>query len=240
MKLITLVIIALTSILNAQGLTNKVVTLPKEVHQKTKWLNDNFLLFTPKGNSEANKSPLIIFLHGMGERGDNINAVKRHGPPKMAENEKDFPFIVVSPQCLKDERGKGWWNSKDLSLLLDYVKKTYHVDEDRIYLTGLSMGGFGTWKWAAENPREFAAIAPICGGGNPKDAKKYGKLPVWAFHGDADKTVKIELSKRMVDAIKAVKGNVKFTVYPGVGHNSWSKTYANPELYKWFLSHQKN
>ncbi|NNJ86734.1 MAG: prolyl oligopeptidase family serine peptidase [Akkermansiaceae bacterium] len=215
------------------------MVLPKEVQQKTKWLNDKFLLFTPEGNSKENKSPLIIFLHGMGERGENIKAVMKHGPPKIAEQQKDFPFIVVSPQCLKDKNGKGWWHSADLNELLEYVKKTYHVDESRIYLTGLSMGGFGTWKWAAENPDEFAAIVPICGGGNPKDAAKYGSLPIWAFHGDADKTVKIDFSQRMVDAIKSAKGNVKFTIYPGVGHNSWKRTYANPELYQWLLSHVK-
>ena len=239
MKLITLILITLTAPLIAQGLTNKVMILPKKIHQKTKCLNDEFLLFTPKGNSEENNSPLIIFLHGKGERGDNIKDVKKHGPPKIAEKEKDFPFVMVSPQCLKDEQGKGWWNPKDLSLLLDYVKKTCHVDEDRIYLTGLSMGGFGSWNWAAEKPREFAAVAPICGGGNPKDASKYGKLPFWVFHGDADNVVNIQASQIMVDAIKAAKGNVKFTVYPGVGHNSWSKTYSNPELYKWYLSHKR-
>lgn len=240
MKAILLILLSFSVSLSAQGLTNKVVVLPKGVHEKTKCLNNKFLLYTPKGNSKENKSPLIIFLHGMGERGDDIAAVKKHGPAKIAEKTKDFPFMVVSPQCSKDKQGKGWWHTKDLSILLDYIKKTYQVDENRIYLTGLSMGGFGSWKLAAEYPDEFAAVAPICGGGNPGDAAKYGKLPVWAFHGDADKLVKVQLSQKMVDAIKAAKGNVKFTVYPGVGHDSWTRTYANPELYKWFLKHTKN
>lgn len=239
MKTIALILLGISMSLAAQDPTNKVVLLPEEVHQKTKWLNQKFLLYTPKGNSEKNKSPLIIFLHGMGERGDNIANVKKWGPPKIAEKTPDFQFMVVSPQCSKDKNGKGWWSSEDLSLLLDYVKKTYHVDENRIYLTGLSMGGFGTWKFAADKPGEFAAIAPVCGGGNPKDAAKYGQLPIWVFHGDADDRVKIESSQKMVDAIKSVKGNVKFTIYPGVGHNSWSKTYSNTKLYEWFLSHQK-
>ncbi len=238
MKTTLLFLLCLTMPLIAQGLTNKVVILPKDIHQNTKCLNNKFQLFTPKGNSEENKSPLIIFLHGMGERGNNIEGVKKHGPPKIAEKTKDFPFMVVSPQCSKDKEGKGWWDTKDLSILLNYVKKTYHVDESRIYLTGLSMGGFGSWKFAAAYPDEFAAVAPICGGGNPKDASKYGKLPFWVFHGDADKTVKIQASQIMVDAVKAAEGNVKFTIYPGVGHNSWSKTYSNPELYTWFLSHK--
>jgi predicted peptidase len=245
MKKITLLLISLAMPVMAQSISNKVVILPKAVHQKTTCLNQQFLLYTPKGNSAKKKSPLIVFLHGMGERGDNIQGVKKHGPPKIAEKQKDFQFMVVSPQCSKDtqgkkgKKGKGWWNVQDIEHLLDYVKKTYHVDENRIYLTGLSMGGFATWKVAAEMPGEFAAIAPICGGGNPKDAAKYGQLPIWVFHGDADTRVKIQSSQRMVDAVKAAKGNVKFTIYPGVGHNSWSKTYANPALYAWFLSHKK-
>jgi predicted peptidase len=245
MKKITLLLISLAMPIMAQSISNKVVILPKAVHQKTTCLNQQFLLYTPKGNSAKKKSPLIVFLHGMGERGDHIQGVKKHGPPKIAEKQKDFQFMVVSPQCSVDKKGKkgkkgkGWWNVQDIEHLLDYVKKTYHVDENRIYLTGLSMGGFGTWKVAAEMPGEFAAIAPICGGGNPKDAAKYGQLPIWVFHGDADTRVEIQSSQRMVDAVKAAKGNVKFTIYPGVGHNSWSKTYANPALYQWFLSHEK-
>ena len=117
--------------------------------------------------------------------------------------------------------------------------ENYNVEKKRIYLTGLSMGGFGTWMWAAEKADVFAAVAPICGGGKPENASKYGKLPIWAFHGDADTRVKIEKSQVMVDAIKAAGGNVKFTVYPGVKHNSWTQTYNNSELYKWFLSYSK-
>lgn len=239
MKKIILLFIGLAMPIMAQSITNKVVILPEAIHEKTKCLNQKFQLYTPKGNSAKKKSPLIVFLHGMGERGDNIQNIKKYGPPKFAEKQKDFQFMVVSPQCSKDKKGRGWWNVQDIEYLLDYVKNTYHVDENRIYLTGLSMGGFGTWKVAAAMPGEFAAIAPICGGGNPKDAAKYGQLPIWVFHGDADTRVKIQASQMMVDAVKAAKGNVKFTIYPGVGHNSWSKTYTNPALYQWFLSHKK-
>ena len=239
MKKVAIIFIGLVMPVMAQGISNKVVVLPKVVHRKTQSLNQEFLLFTPKGNSEKDKSPLIVFLHGKGERGDNIQDVKKHGPPKIVEKQKDFQFMVVSPQCSKDKHGKGRWNIKDVAHLLDYVKKTYHVGEDRVYLTGLSMGGFGTWKVAAEMAEEFAAIAPICGGGDPQNATNYGKLPIWVFHGDADTRVKIESSQKMVDAVKAARGNVKFTIYPGVAHNSWSQTYANPELYQWFLTHTK-
>ncbi|EDM27828.1 phospholipase/Carboxylesterase [Lentisphaera araneosa HTCC2155] len=217
----------------------RVVEFPESLSSQTTYLNSKFLLHLPVTKKSNQKWPLIVFLHGRGERGDNIEKVKSHGPPKVVEKDKNFPFMVLSPQCLKGKDGKGWWKTKDLDLLLDYVKKTYPVDEQRIYLTGLSMGGFGTWAWAAERPTEFAAIAPICGGGNPLNAKRLSKLPIWVFHGDKDKVVPITLSQLMVTALKAEGAKVDFTIYPNVGHNSWSKTYANPKLYEWFMEHKK-
>lgn len=215
----------------------KVVPLPEETASKLKCMNKEFILSTPKNYESAESVPLIIFLHGSGERGTDINKVAVHGIPKIAPKNKDFEFMGVSPQCLKKDKMR--WTIEDLDLLLDHVIKTYKVDKKRIYLTGLSMGGYGTWAWAAKRADVFAAAAPICGGGNPADASKYGKLPIWVFHGDKDKAVKIEKSQAMVDAIKKVGGNVKFTIYPGVGHDSWTATYNNADLYKWFLSHSK-
>ena len=122
---------------------------------------------------------------------------------------------------------------------MDEVSKNQPVDKKRVYLTGLSQGGFGTWSTAAEYPDKFAAIAPVCGGGKMEWAKKYGKLPIWNFHGDADRIVPPKLSRMMVEAIKKTGGNVTYTEYPGVGHNSWNKAYATPKLYEWFLSHRK-
>ncbi len=206
----------------------------KEITIKVKL---NYLLFLPEGyDSDKGKQwPLMLFLHGAGESGDNLTKVKAHGPPKIVESKKDFPFILVSPQS----PGRGW-NADTLSALLDEVKKSYRVDADRVYLTGLSMGGFGSWALAAAHPEVFAAIAPICGGGNPRDASRIKDLPIWVFHGAKDPTVALALSEQMVKALKeAGAGEVKFTVYPDAGHDSWTETYNNPELYEWMLKHTR-
>jgi predicted peptidase len=190
-----------------------------------------YLLYLPADYDKKESWPLMLFLHGAGERGDNLDAVKIHGPPKLIAAGKQFPFIVVSPQCPKDK----WWDLKDLKALLDEIEKKYKVDKNRIYLTGLSMGGFGTWAWAAEEPRRFAAIVPICGGGDPEKAALYAHLPIWVFHGGKDPVVKIEQSEKMVEALKKSGSNVKFTVYPDAGHDSWTEAYNDPKLYEWLL-----
>jgi predicted peptidase len=201
----------------------------------------DYLLYLPPdyGKDEAKSWPLIMFLHGSGERGTDVNQVKRHGPPKIVEAD-DSPlgkrFIVVSPQCPPKDR----WRPEELNHLLDDVVEHYHIDKDRIYLTGLSMGGFGTWAWAEQNPGRFAAIAPMCGGGDATQAEKLKALPIWVFHGEMDKTVPIERDQEMVDAVKtAGDKDVKFTKYPDAGHDCWTRSYANPELYEWFLKHKR-
>lgn len=195
----------------------------------------DYLLYLPRGYQDSNKEwPLMLFLHGAGESGSDLSKVKTHGPPKIVESKPDFPFILVSPQS----PGRGW-NPDTLNALLDDVQSNYRVDKDRVYLTGLSMGGFGTWALAAAHPERFAAIVPICGGGNTADAAKLAKLPIWVFHGEKDNTVPIERSKEMVAAIKAAGGNPKFTYYPEAGHDSWTETYNNPELYKWLLEQKR-
>lgn len=195
----------------------------------------DYLVFHPEGYAKADKPfPLIVFLHGAGEVGTNLDLVKKHGPPKIVETKKDFPFIVVSPQA--PEFG---WKPDVLNALLDEVLANNKVDPDRVYLTGLSMGGYGTWAWAAANPHHFAAIAPICGGGNPAQAERLKNLPTWVFHGAKDAVVPLKRSEEMVDAIKKAGGNPKFTVYPEANHDSWTATYDNPELYQWFLQHRR-
>ncbi len=188
--------------------------------------------------------PLMLFLHGIGERSDapaGIEAVKVHGPPKRIASGHPLPFIVVSPQC----PAENWWSSHVTALmrLLDHITATYRVDTQRVYLTGLSMGGFGTWHLAYLYPERFAAAAPVCGGlawfvGLEKAAQRMKHLPIWAFHGAKDATVPIGESQRVIEALKAAGGNVKFTVYRNLGHDSWTKTYANPKLYEWFLQHR--
>ncbi len=195
----------------------------------------DYLLFLPKGYENSDKRwPLMLFLHGAGESGSDLDKVKIHGPPKLVESKPDFPFILVSPQS----PGRGW-NADALNGLLDEVMRQYRVDPDRVYLTGLSMGGYGTWTLAAAHPEKFAAIVPICGGGNPGDAPKLARLPIWVFHGAKDLTVPQERSKEMVQAIQAAGGNPKLTVYPKAGHDSWTQTYDNPNLYQWLLQQKR-
>ncbi len=202
-----------------------------------------YLLHLPAGYKKGGKKkwPLILFLHGMGERGTDLELVKKHGPTKVLEK-KDNEFIVVSPQCPADS----FWPAETAALnaLLDEVIANQAVDTSRIYLTGLSMGGYGAWHLAVEYPQRFAAVAPICGGATfyTNLADKIGVLkdvPVWVFHGARDRTVQIAESADLVYALKQAGGKVKFTIYPEAAHDSWSKTYRNPKLYKWFLKHVK-
>jgi predicted peptidase len=195
-----------------------------------------YLLALPKGyDADTAKSwPLVLFLHGAGESGNDLSKVKIHGPPKLVDAGKEFPFILVSPQS----PGRGW-DPNALSALLDDVVKNYRVDKDRIYLTGLSMGGYGSWALANATPERFAAVAPICGGGNPVAAERLKNLPIWVFHGAKDNVVPLSRSQEMVDALKAAGSSVKFTTYPEAGHDSWTETYANPEFYEWLLKQKR-
>ncbi|MBH8551306.1 prolyl oligopeptidase family serine peptidase [Nostocaceae cyanobacterium CENA357] len=196
----------------------------------------NYLLFLPdRQKTPEQLIPTIIFLHGAAERGFNLENVKRQGIPQIVEEHPNFPFIVISPQCLPGQ----YWSVPPLSILLDQAIASYPIDGDRIYLTGLSMGGYGTWRWATTEPQRFAAIAPVCGGDNPLKARNLKNLPVWAFHGAQDHVVPLRESGNMVSVLQACGGNVKFTVYPEADHDSWTQTYNNPELYEWFLQHRR-
>jgi predicted peptidase len=206
----------------------------------TRTVQMGYLLFLPKGckagHAGEKRWPLMLFLHGAGERGDNLAMVRKHGPPKRVETDPNFPFLLVSPQCPRS----AWWSPEPLMPLLDHLVATYPVDTDRIYVTGLSMGGFGTWNLGAAAPQRFAALVPICGGGDPKTAAKLKGVPIWAFHGGRDGVVRPEKSRQMVDAIKAAGGkDVKLTVYPEAGHDSWTKAYDDPALYEWLLKQKR-
>jgi predicted esterase len=197
-----------------------------------------YKVYLPEGydSDESKRWPLLLFLHGLGERGDDLKNVETYGPPKLITDGEKLPFVVVAPIVPRDEWG---WVTPRLIELLDEVESQYRIDTDREYVTGLSMGGFGTWNLAAQHAKRFAAIAPICGGAYPGTAARLGDLPVWTFHGDADAVVSIRMTEWVVDALKKAGKPVKFTVYPGVGHDSWTETYNNPELFEWFLQHKK-
>ncbi len=203
----------------------------------------NYLLFLPVGYGAdtAKRWPLILFLHGAGERGSDVQKVAIHGPVKYIAKHSDFPFIMVSPQC---PEGRHWSNDQLLALLAD-IQGRYRVDPSRVYLTGLSMGGYGTWTLGTAHPEKFAAIVPICGGGEMitvllSDKTALKTLGVWAFHGGKDPVVPLSESERMVEALKkAGVTDVKLTVYPEAGHDSWTETYNNPELYWWLLNHRR-
>ncbi len=195
----------------------------------------DYLLYLPPEYEQKEAWPLLVFLHGAGERGSDLDLVKVHGPPKLIAQGKDFPFLVVSPQCPAHR----WWYPEVLIELIDRIANTYKVDKTRIYLTGLSMGGYGTWALATEYPHAFAAIVPICGAGDPGAAERIKHIPTWVFHGAKDPVVPIARAQEMVEALKAAGSDVQFTVYPQAGHDSWTKTYDNPELYRWLLKQKR-
>ena len=205
---------------------------------KTKTETLKYWLFIPVDESAKTDDgfPLLLFLHGAGERGDNPEVVKTHGPAKFCadpEQSKTWKFITVSPQT----KGLRFWSPEQLRVLVEQVCEKYPIDRSRIYVTGLSMGGFGTWGMVAYNSDIIAAAAPLCGGYPLEFAEKMTKTPIWAFHGTADGAVKYEYSRNLVDKVRELgNDDVRFTTYPGAGHDVWTRTYANPELYNWLLS----
>lgn len=196
----------------------------------------NYMLYLPEGYSadDNKKWPLVLFLHGAGEVGTDVNKVAAHGPLRRVKDGKQFPFIIIAPQSPVGE-----WNSKPLYVFLSDFIKNHNVDEERVYLTGLSMGGYGTWWFAQTHPELFAAIVPICGGGDASKAWTLTNMPVWCFHSETDPIVNISYSREMIDALKPINPNVKFTVYPIEGHDSWTQTYENDEVYKWMLEQKR-
>lgn len=199
----------------------------------------NYLLFLPEsyGQEPAEAWPLILYLHGRGESGSEIATVKRTGLPALLEHRPGFPFVTLSPQC---PDGSGWmFHLQTLDEMLDAIIAGYALDERRVYLTGNSMGGNGAWSLAAHHPQRFAALAPICGWAAPELACKLKEIPVWAFHGEADDIIPVEASRVMVEAVRECGGQARLTIYPGVGHDSWTPTYADPALYAWFLQQRR-
>lgn len=210
-----------------------------------------YVVYVPRDYTPEKKWPVVLFLHGAGERGDGGLAQSDVGIGRAIRfNPERFPALVVMPQCPKD---KAWGagirgfvgDHPDVAELamgaLDEVLKSYSTDPARVYLTGLSMGGYGTWYLGSKYPERFAALLPICGGGKPAEmATALKNLPIWVFHGDADQAVPVARSREMVEAIKAAgSSRIKYTEYPGVGHNSWDAAYGNAEAIAWLLAQKR-
>jgi predicted peptidase len=195
----------------------------------------------PRDYDAARAWPAILFLHGAGQRGNDNEAQGKVGiGPHILRNQDRFGFIVVLPQC---PQGK-WWTAREQKAYamaaLERTREEFHVDSDRIYLTGISMGGMGTWALAADQSQVWAAIVPICGPGDPLAAAKVAHLPCWYFHGTADRTVPVQMGRTMMDALKRRGGHPRYTEYEGVGHNSWDRAYATDELFAWMLAQRRN
>jgi pimeloyl-ACP methyl ester carboxylesterase len=217
-----------------------------ELAGMTQTVRVDYLLYLPReyGVDANQRWPLILFLHGSEERGDDIELVKRNGLPKLLEQGLDLPCVVVSPQCPTE---KYWWTrAAVLSALLDGVQSAYAVDPERVYLTGFSLGAYGAWALALREPQRFAALVPVAGGCDfasndiPANLCDLRAMPVWAFHGALDTTVAPGESQRAVDALQACDGDVRFTLYPEEDHaGACARAYSDPELYVWLLSQQR-
>jgi len=242
-----LALVAVFSVMKAKAQTsNSPVTAATLDWKSTRTGELKYLLYLPPDYSKSSdkKWPLMLFLHGAGERGTDVQRVAIHGPMSLVKQGTNFPFIIVAPQCPVNEI----WENDPLLQLLDRIEKNYAVDSNRIYLTGLSMGGYGTWKLGLSHPAKFAAIAPICGGANMIDVilgswdrrQEIEKLPIWAFHGAKDDVVPLSESERVVEGLKkAGHKDIQFTVYPEARHDSWKQAYSDPKFYEWLLKQSR-
>jgi predicted peptidase len=255
--LLLISLITLVGAAMAEIETPVVRTINPELQPRIQFLNPEYLVYLPAGSTNG-KLPLLIFLHGAGGVGDDIQMSKVKGKPtEIWEGIRKFnkgPSLIVAPQCLKQGKNgeRGIWTPEDLNLLLQHLKATLPVDDRRIYLTGISMGGYGTWAWAAHDPQHFAAVAPIVGGigrEGPKAvtpdlnqwATNLARIPVYAFVGALDKTVPPERSERMIAAIQKAGGReAKLKVYPDEGHNAGRVVVAEQEYYDWIFSQKRN
>lgn len=194
----------------------------------------DYLLFLPADYEKSERKwPVLLYLHGAGECGTNLNLLKRNGPTKHVLTHPEFPFILVSPQT------KGGFDDRAVMRLLDDVVSQYRVEKSQVYLTGVSMGAGATWDIAAKHTERFAAVVPVSGVGNTAMASKLATLPIWVFHGARDTIISVEWSQKMVAALKAAGGTVKYTEFPKAHHNIWSKVYDDPELYTWLLAQRR-
>mgnify|MGYP002478155563 FL=1 len=205
-----------------------------------------YSIYIPPDYSPDKSWPVVLFLHGAGQAGTDGFAPTRTGLGKAIRNrDKPFPAIVVFPQAQKRERDiLSTWHpdrpeGQRALAILDQVQKDFRIDPQRVYLTGISMGGYGAWALASRHPERFAAIVPICGGGDRDAAGALKSVPCWCFHGSDDPAVRVDNSRRMIDALKQAGGKPRYTEYPGVRHNCWDQAYATDELWTWLLEQRR-
>ncbi len=215
------------------------------VHKDPASAESKYVVFVPHAYAAAESAekrwPVIMFLHGAGERGDDGQKQVTVGlGPAIRRREAQFPFVAVFPQCLANGRWQAESPDGERAMaILAEVEKEFRTDPDRVYLTGLSLGGMGTWSLGMKHPGRFAALAPICGRGDTSQAAAIAKLPIWCFHGDADRAVPVEGSRTMIAAVKEAGGSPRYSEFPYVGHNSWDPAYATGELYTWLLEQKR-
>ena len=197
----------------------------------------NYLMYVPAAyfRASAGQFPLIVFLHGTEQRGDDPQLLKSVAALTIVDVDGTLPFIAVFPQCPRDAH----WSPEALIAMLGTIEESLRIDHDRVYLTGFSLGGFGVWQTAAAFPDVFAAIAPVCGMSDISDVPRLRDIPVWAFHGALDQNVPLAESEKMTAALRDIGGNVRLTVYPDFAHDCWSITYRDSRLYLWFLSQRR-
>jgi predicted peptidase len=202
---------------------------------QTKTLAKHCFVCLPSDYYLLEQWPIILYLHGSGDRGDNIKKLCAHGLPKRLCAGLKMHAIVAAPQC----KDNFTWNSEELNVLLDLLEQKFAVDPDRVYVVGESMGGYGAWRLAQFAPERLAALIPLCGGGDVGQAKKLSEVPIWAFHGEKDRVVPLEESQRMVDAVADAGGNAILTILPGRGHNLRDVPWENEELIRWMLNQKR-
>ena len=230
--LATIVLLLSTSLLVAQGPHSLASSFDTSV---AKPVHFRYLIDLPPGYSVTQGSwPLVLFLHGAGERGTDLARLRAQGLPKMAGS-APLPFVLVAPQTPDGEL----WSADALTALLDHLEGTLRIDRSREYLSGISMGAFGAWELAMAIPERFAAVLAISGGANPVEICRLRHVPVWIVHGVRDDVIPVSWSETLARRLEACSGRVRLTIYPGVGHDAWSRTYADTSIMNWLLAQRR-
>jgi predicted peptidase len=224
----------------------------ERVHTSKRGETMPYLLFLPEGYDKTKSYPLVLWLHGGGTRGNNLKSLLAHGNEHgigylaRADNQTRYPSFILAPQCPPHKiwgdphSGQPTAEMRMVFEILDKVRADYSIDNRRLYVMGMSLGGYGTWDIITRRPTTFAAAVPICGGGNTSKASGIAKIPIWVFHGDEDEMVNVSESRSMIAALKKVGGHPRYSEYKGVGHNSWVRAFKEPDLLSWLFAQKRS